>query len=257
MVSIFSCFLISSAPALGGNCTLADLDAGRGERIAVQYAYDGDTLTLSDGRRIRLIGINTPERGRKGQPDEALALAAKQAVQSALQASGARQRDLRLVLGREQTDAYGRQLGYVFIDGQSLSALLLKQGLGWHVAIPPNLGLLPCFVGAEKSARRGQKGLWQSTLAQYVGAKNIERGGYQRVRGTVRKVSFAKAWWINFEDGFVAVIYPENQRYFDKATVNSWRGKRLEVEGWVYSSKYRGKPQWRIKLATPHGLSVL
>jgi len=77
------------------------------------------------------------------------------------------------------------------------------------------------------------------------------------VRGTVRKVSFTKAWWVNFDDGFVAVIYPENQPYFDKSTVIGWTGKQLEIEGWVYSAKYRGKQQWRIKLATPYGLSVL
>ena len=256
--SILTHLLFTSNYSLAGSCRTTDLNRGRGESVAIKYVYDGDTLTLKDGRKIRLIGINTPERGRKGKPDEPLALAAKQVVQSAVQASDSRQKDVRLYLGREPTDSYGRKLGHVFVDGQSLSDMLLSKGLGWHVVVPPNIGLASCFAAAEKSAKRQGKGLWRRSLSQFVATKNIKQGGYQRVRGTVRKVSFAKsAWWINFDDGFVAVIYPENQPYFDKATVSAWRGKRLEIEGWVYSAKYRGKQQWRIKLATPYGLSVL
>ena len=255
--SIFCTFLFTANFSLADNCRATDLNRGHGESVAVKYVYDGDTLTLKDGRKIRLIGVNTPERGRKGKPDEALALAAKQAVQSAVQTDKSQQRDVRLYVGREQSDSYGRKLGHVFVDGQSLSAMLLSKGLGWHVVVPPNTGLAPCFAAAEKSARRKGKGLWRSSLPQFVATKNIKQGGYQRVRGIVRKVSFAKAWWINFDDGFVVVIYPENQPYFDKAMVSNWRAKRLEIEGWVYTAKYRGKQQWRIKLATPFGLSVL
>jgi len=256
--SIFSTFLFTSNFSLADSCRATDLNRGRGESVAIQYVYDGDTLTLKDGRKIRLIGVNTPERGRKGKPDEALALAAKQAVQSAVQAASSQQKGVRLYLGREPTDSYGRKLGHIFVDGQSLSGMLLSKGLGWHVVVPPNIGLASCFAAAEQAAKRQRKGLWRSSLPQSIATKNIRQGGYQRVRGTVRKVSFTKtAWWINFDDGFVAVIYPENQPYFEKSTVSGWRGKRLEIEGWVYAGKYRGKHQWRIKLATPYGLSVL
>jgi endonuclease YncB( thermonuclease family) len=260
-VSIFSFSLFTSNTSLADSCRASDLGRGRGESVAIKTVYDGDTLTLRDGRKIRLIGVNTPERGRKGKPDEVLALAAKQAVQSAVesavQAGNSRQQGVRLYLGREQSDAYGRTLGHIFVDGQSLSATLLSKGLGWHVVVPPNTGLASCFAAAEQRARRQGKGLWRSTLAQSIATKNIVQGGYQRVRGIVRKVSFAKAWWINFDDGFVAVIYPENQPYFDKSMVSGWRGKQLEIEGWVYGAKYRGKPQWRIKLTTPYSMSVL
>ena len=255
--SILAAFLFTSNFALADSCRATALNQGRGESVAVKTVYDGDTLTLKDGRKIRLIGVNTPERGRNGKPDEALALAAKQAVQSAVQAGNSRQKAVRLYLGREQSDSYGRTLGYLFVDGQSLSAMLLSKGLAWHVVVPPNIGLASCFAAQEQSARRQGKGLWRSSLPQSITTKNIKQGGYQRVRGIVRKVSFAKAWWINFDDGFVAVIYPENQLYFDKSTVSAWRGKQLEIEGWVYAGKYRGKQQWRIKLATPYGMSVL
>jgi endonuclease YncB( thermonuclease family) len=256
-VSLFSTVLFTPSLSLADSCRATDLKRGEGERVAVKTVYDGDTLTLKDGRKIRLIGVNTPERGRRGQPDEILARAAKQAVQDAVHHDNAQQRDVRLYVGREQGDSYGRQLGHLFVDGQSLSAMLLSNGLAWHVVVPPNIGLASCFAAAEQRAKRQGKGLWQNSLSQSVTTKNIKQGGYQRVRGIVRKVSFDKAWWISFDDGFVAVIYPENQHYFEQSTVSSWQGKQLEIEGWVYGAQYRGKRQWRIKLATPFGLSVL
>lgn len=249
-------FLFTSTYSRADSCRASDLKLGQGESVVVKTVYDGDTFTLSDGRKIRLIGVNTPELGRKGLPDEALALAAKQAVQKAIQPASTR-RGVRLYLGRERGDTYGRQLAHLFIDGQSLAAMLLEQGLAWHVVVPPNTGLAACFAKAEQSAREQAKGLWHKSLLQFVVSNQIEQGGYQRVRATVRKISFAKAWWINFDNGFVAVIYPENQHYFDKEKVSAWRGRQLEIEGWVYLAKYRGKQQWRIKLATPYGLSVL
>ena len=38
--------------------------SGRGHRVQVGYVVDGDTIRLADGRYVRLIGIDTPERGR-------------------------------------------------------------------------------------------------------------------------------------------------------------------------------------------------
>ena len=35
-------------------------------QVAVQRVVDGDTLYLEDGRRIRMIGLNSPELGKRG-----------------------------------------------------------------------------------------------------------------------------------------------------------------------------------------------
>jgi hypothetical protein len=37
--------------------------------VAVQRVVDGDTLRLSDGRSVRMIGLNTPELGKQGRSD--------------------------------------------------------------------------------------------------------------------------------------------------------------------------------------------
>lgn len=45
--------------------------------VAVQRVVDGDTLRLSDGRSVRMIGLNTPELGKQGRSDEPFAVAAR------------------------------------------------------------------------------------------------------------------------------------------------------------------------------------
>src|SRR5690625_4153718 len=62
-----------SQPALS-HCP-ADAEAPR-ERVQVAHIIDGDTVRLQDGRRVRFLGVNAPEAGRDGGPDEPLAEAA-------------------------------------------------------------------------------------------------------------------------------------------------------------------------------------
>lgn len=82
---------------------------------------DGDTITvLRDGQqvRIRLYGIDCPEKGQ-GYGQQAKAITAA------------------LVAGRnvdieqKDTDRYGRMVGLVKIDGQSLSELIIQNGYAW------------------------------------------------------------------------------------------------------------------------------
>ncbi|WP_412778713.1 thermonuclease family protein, partial [Pseudomonas syringae group genomosp. 3] len=48
----------------------------------VQRVVDGDTLRLSDGRSVRMIGLNTPETGKRGQSAEPFAEAGKRRLQA-------------------------------------------------------------------------------------------------------------------------------------------------------------------------------
>jgi micrococcal nuclease len=84
---------------------------------------DGDTVDVRgpDGtvERIRVIGIDTPERGECGYGEAAIALA-----------DLVRGRDLTLVPGaRDDSDRYGRLLRYLDVDGTDAGLELLHQGL--------------------------------------------------------------------------------------------------------------------------------
>ena len=47
------------------------------ETAHVRHVIDGDTFVLSDNQHVRLLGINAPELGKDGAPDQPLALDAR------------------------------------------------------------------------------------------------------------------------------------------------------------------------------------
>jgi endonuclease YncB( thermonuclease family) len=120
--------------------------------VAVQRVVDGDTLRLSDGRSVRMIGLNTPELGKKGRSDEPFAVAARQRLEALVAASDGR---VGLLPGKESKDHFGRTLAHVYsADGANLEAQMLAEGLGFQVAVAPNVDLVDCQQAAEHSAVR-------------------------------------------------------------------------------------------------------
>lgn len=83
---------------------------------------DGDTLDVEGVGRIRIIGIDTPERGECGFDSATQALAALVACEVVTLTPGA------------QTDAdqYGRLLRYVDVGGVDAGLALIEQG--WAIA---------------------------------------------------------------------------------------------------------------------------
>ena len=241
------------APAWATDC----LPMGSGQLVAVAHVYDGDTVRLEDGRRVRLLGINAPELGRNNAPNQRYSKQAKQAVEQFLSVKGM----VLIYSDIEQQDKYDRYLAHlvkVTPNGEQLNLgqYLLVQGFAYHIVVPPNLALADCFSKAEKVARNLSRGLWHDTgILVLKGGDVVTRGGYQRIRAQVSHVNQKKAWWINFNDGFAAVIYAESQHYFDRGVVEAWKGAWLDLEGWVYQSSYKGKPQWRVKLETPYAVT--
>src|SRR3989338_8894273 len=125
----------------------------------VQRVVDGDTLRLVDGRTVRLIGLNSPEMGRQGRFAGPFAQAARQRLHALVAARGGR---VGLQLGRQAKDHYGRTLAHAYDDrGNNLEAQLLAEGLGYQVAVAPNLALVQCQQAVEP---------WRLCLAPWAGA---------------------------------------------------------------------------------------
>lgn len=110
---------------------------------------DGDTVALTNGREVRYIGINTPERG---QPfyDEASA-ANRQLVEG---------RELQLELDVETFDQYGRTLGYLWTGGVMVNLEIVRRGFANAFTVPPNVRYEKLFQQAEQEARQAGRGLW-------------------------------------------------------------------------------------------------
>jgi len=89
---------------------------------AVTSVVDGDTIDVADVGRIRVIGIDTPERGACGYDSATLAMAAL--------VDG---RDVTLVPGAvEDADRYGRLLRYVDVGTIDAGLSLIQDG--WAIA---------------------------------------------------------------------------------------------------------------------------
>lgn len=122
------------------------------DAVRVEKVYDGDTLTLATGQRVRVAHINTPElRPRQPFADEAKALATDWALD----------RDVVLTpAATPPVDSYGRLIARVNTERGDLSVGLLEAGLA-HVfvvgAAPPDLAEL---LAAEASARTAGRGIW-------------------------------------------------------------------------------------------------
>jgi endonuclease YncB( thermonuclease family) len=222
-------------------------------QVEVQRVVDGDTVRLKDGRSVRMIGLNAPETGKSGRPDEPYAVAARQRLRALVDASGGR---VGLAPGRESKDRYGRTLAHLYgADGENLEARLLAEGLGFQVGVAPNVDLVACHQAAENSARQARLGLWRQSPVQTVG--QIKQSGFALVSGKVRTIERNRAGiWIELQGSLVLSIAPDLARQFDTALLKGLQGKTIEARGWVQDRARRGglksgQARWVLPLTDP------
>ena len=115
----------------------------------VARVLDGDTFVLADGRHLRLIGVDTPEKG------EPLADIAREFADSVLTG-----KPVKIENDKLQVDRYDRILGYVFIDTVFFNELLIRRGLAHVYLFRENRRYSKRLIEAQKEARRQMTGIW-------------------------------------------------------------------------------------------------
>jgi endonuclease YncB( thermonuclease family) len=227
-------------------------------RVDVARALDGDTLRLVDGRNVRLIGINTPELGRKDRRDEPFAVIAQQRLQALVVANGGR---LGLRLGQQAKDHYGRTLAHAFdARGDNLEAALLAEGLGFFVAISPNTGMAECHRAAEQQARRASEGLWQRSPS--ISVEHLRRAGFALVKAKVERLERNRGGvWLEMQGSFVIQIPQRVAAAFDDEFLERLAGQEIEARGWVTDRKGRvnaaRQARWKLSVTHPSMLQSL
>lgn len=244
-------FGLLAAPAAGADTCLSErID----ERVRISQVLDGDTLALQDGRRLRLIGINTPELGRDGEPPEPGALAARDALRRLVFLN---RNQLGLRLGREREDRYGRLLAHAFLDdGRNLTAVMLEQGWGFALTVPPNTWQAECYHATAARARSAGRGLWRRPdfRPQPAAALPISTQGFRFIRGRVTHVSEGQYnKWINLQGNVALRIARTDLDGFRGLDWKALPGRDIEASGWIYQR--RG--QLRLQLRHPLMLTVL
>ena len=134
----------------------------------VVKVVDGDTLlvdVVGDARRIRLIGVDTPETVHPNKPVQHYGREASAFTKRTL--SGRR---VWLEYDVAPLDKYQRHLAYVWLEKPDsdeeavrrglFNARLLLEGYGRAVTIQPNVRYADRFVRFEAEAREAGRGLW-------------------------------------------------------------------------------------------------
>ena len=148
------------------------LDEPPGSEVAtVTRVIDGDTIEVrlsgrTEGpgagevvpgavRRVRLLGIDTPESVDPRRPVECFGKEAATAARALLEG-----RSVRLVKDVEETDGFDRLLRYVYLGQEMANARWVVNGYALAYTYPPNVRHADMFVALQRDARRHDRGLW-------------------------------------------------------------------------------------------------
>ena len=130
---------------------LSDIQAAGGDAVRVAQVIDGDSLKVERGGRyfqVRLWGIDAPEW------QQAFSAQAK-AVCRALAAGK------KVSLEEKYSDAYGRTVAVVRVDGTVLNEELVKRGMAWVHIRYCDEEVCSRWRDLEAEARRRHLGLWR------------------------------------------------------------------------------------------------
>ncbi len=115
----------------------------------VGRVLDGDTFELNNSKKVRLIGINSPERGEIYYDESRRKL--KDLIEG---------KKVFMEKDKEEKDRYGRLLRYVYLEEEMVNLLMVENGYAIHYLFEPNTFYGNLFENAEKSAMESESGLW-------------------------------------------------------------------------------------------------
>lgn len=119
--------------------------------------YDGDTITLSTGEKVRFLQIDTPELS----PAECYGEQARSALVSLLKSPG--QLSLKTDPKLDKVDRYGRLLRYVFIGKTNINLKLVEIGAAAPYFYKGDKGQYSAqILKAAQTAKTQSLGLWKS-----------------------------------------------------------------------------------------------
>ncbi len=159
------------------------------DAILVQKVIDGDTITLADGRHVRLIGIDTPE-SRKNEKAKRDSLRSQTDLDTIVKMGLKAKKALTDLVGNRMVnleydvtkkDKYGRTLAYVYLVQPAddiaylpfekiyqdknkqvfVNATMIQNGFAQPMTYPPNVKYADTFQKLFEEARQQKRGLWE------------------------------------------------------------------------------------------------
>jgi micrococcal nuclease len=214
-------------------------DTGVVTRVA-----DGDTIRVrfADGgeRRVRLIGVNSPELG-DGRTEAAFwaFLAARYTL------FHLRGRTVRLEYDTTRLDDYGRTLAYVMTeDGELFNERLVRDGYARaFLKYPFREDYRSRLRQAQAEAKREGRGLWGSGEPETIAASSAgaSLGRFAAVRFDCRAVTRERGFmFLRSAAGDFEALVPLD-RLGDFPRLEDQAGRTVVVKGFIEA--FRGRPQ--------------
>lgn len=248
------------ADELAPSCFLSnDIDF---QTVMVKRVIDGDTIELADGRKARLIGINTPERvqalgkktGKKGA--EPYYKEAKIALENAV-----KDHQVKVVSAKKPLDRYGRSLLYLYsLDNVFLPGELIREGLGFRIAFSPDLMHQACLERLEVESQQAGKGIWSSDYWQVMDG-SVTGSGFQLINGVVSAVNESRYfWWVDMQGNVTLKV---SKKYLSKNQVDRFIGQEIQVRGWLIDRRQskrilqKGYKPWLMNVTDVSNIRIM
>ncbi len=206
----------------------------------VAWVYDGDTLRLKDGRKIRLIGMNAPEvahHKKKGQPY------GREATEKLRQLLKSVNYKVRLETDLQKRDRYKRYLVHVFLaDGTDLSQWMLQNGWASLMIFPPNTRYIGMYRKAEQSAQKMKRHIWLQSNYQIHKASQLKKGyrGYVRLKSNIKSIKITKKTiFLELDKKIFIKLSKHFIHYFTHYDPKNLLHDEVIIRGFLYKS--RGK----------------
>ena len=192
---------------IAGQQTNLASEAGKNfdELVQVTRVIDGDTIEIEGTKRVRYIGIDTPESVNPEQPVECFALSASNKNKELVEG-----KMVRLEKDVSETDQYGRLLRYVYQGETFVNNQLVAEGFANVSTFPPDVKYQQIFITSEQVARNDNIGLWGECRTN----KDVAGITSCLIKGNIS---------IDNEK----IYHLPGQKFYDKTQINESKGERF------------------------------
>lgn len=138
------------------------------EKVVVKYSegVDGDTAKFDmNGEiiKVRFLAVDTPESVHPTKEVQAYGVEASDFTKEKL--SNAKTIELEFDNNSDKTDKYGRYLAWIWIDGELLQDLLVKEGLAKVAYLYADYKYTNILQESEKIAKEAKIGIWKDEVS--------------------------------------------------------------------------------------------
>jgi len=171
----------------------------------VEHVVDGDTIDIENKKRIRLLGIDAPER------DSCYYEESRDALYDLILKKDS-DNNIRIEKDISGTDRYDRFLRYVYIpsgepedDDLFVNEWLVREGYAFTFAVAPDNRYRDLLSSAQKEAREKERGLWGSECEytkEYENSASLREKGSEApnsectIKGNISEKGYGKLYFL-------------------------------------------------------------